>query len=522
MIRAGRRTRSAPPAEGSWGRRGETKMKAVMVMFDSLNRHMLSPYGCSWTRTDQFARLAQHCVTFDNCWVGSMPCMPARRELHTGRYNFLHRSWGPLEPFDDSMPQILKDAGIHTHLVSDHYHYWEDGGATYHQRYSTWECVRGQEGDNWQARVGFAGVPEETRNVCGDPADHWVEQDFTNRTVMREVSEQPQSRTFGNGLEFLRRNHDKDGWFLQIETFDPHEPFFSQPEYKEQFPDAYQGAVCDWPDYRAVDETDSPELIDHLRKQYASVLKMCDDNLGRVLDAMDEYGLWEDTMLIVNTDHGFLLSEHGEWAKCHCPFYAEVAHTPLFIWDPRSGKRGVRTDRLVQTIDLPATLLEYFGQKLPEDMEGRPLRPVLEKDKPVREGALFGIFGGQVCCTDGEWVYMRSPRPGNQPRHEYTLMPTRHGGRRAFINNEVLRTMRLHEPFSFTKGIPVLELESRNPVPQADYPTMLFHLTEDPMELHPVSDEQEERRMTELMVKMMKENDCPEEQFERLQFPRLF
>ncbi len=79
--------------------------------------------------------------------------MPARRELHTGRYNFLHRSWSPLEPFDDSMPEILDRTGIHTHLVSDHGHYWEDGGATYHTRYSTWECVRGQEGDHWKGNL---------------------------------------------------------------------------------------------------------------------------------------------------------------------------------------------------------------------------------------------------------------------------------------------------------------------------------------------------------------------------------
>ena len=92
-------------------------MKAIMVMYDSLNRHLLQPYGCQWTQTENFQRLAEHTVVFDNCWVGSMPCMPARRELHTGRYNFLHRSWGPLEPFDDSMPQQLKDAGIHTHLI---------------------------------------------------------------------------------------------------------------------------------------------------------------------------------------------------------------------------------------------------------------------------------------------------------------------------------------------------------------------------------------------------------------------
>ena len=78
-------------------------MKAIMVMYDSLNRRMLSPYGCDWIPTPNFDRLARRSVTFDCNYVGSMPYMPARRELHTGRYNFEHRDWDPMEPFDDSM-----------------------------------------------------------------------------------------------------------------------------------------------------------------------------------------------------------------------------------------------------------------------------------------------------------------------------------------------------------------------------------------------------------------------------------
>ena len=131
-------------------------MKAIMVMYDSLNREMLESYGCNWTKTPNFKRLAEKCVQFEQCYVGSMPCMPARRELQTGRINFFHRSWGPMEPFDDSMPEILKKGGVYTHLVSDHQHYLEDGGATYHNRYSSWEIARGQEGDNWKADVAHA------------------------------------------------------------------------------------------------------------------------------------------------------------------------------------------------------------------------------------------------------------------------------------------------------------------------------------------------------------------------------
>src|SRR5210317_1334508 len=112
-------------------------MKVIMLMFDSLNRHFLPNYGCDWTHAPNFKRLGKRTLTFDNSYIGSMPCMPARRDFHTGRPNFLHRSWGPLEPFDDSVPRMLRENGITSHLISDHYHYWETGGATYHTQYST-------------------------------------------------------------------------------------------------------------------------------------------------------------------------------------------------------------------------------------------------------------------------------------------------------------------------------------------------------------------------------------------------
>ena len=179
-----------------------------MVMFDSLNRDMLEPYGGNLVKTPNFTRMAEHSVTFDNCYAGSLPCMPARRELHTGRYNFLHRSWGPLEPFDDSMPEILNRHHIHSHLVTDHYHYFEDGGATYHTRYRTWEGFRGQEGDSWKAVVGRNCCPKEYKNRCDGIPDswehNWVPQDFTNRVYLDTVEKQPQSRTFEEGKAFLK------------------------------------------------------------------------------------------------------------------------------------------------------------------------------------------------------------------------------------------------------------------------------------------------------------------------------
>ena len=130
------------------------------MTYDTLCRRFLSPYGNDWVKTPNFQRLSDRALTFDACFAGSLPTIPARREMHTGRYNFLHRGWGPLEPFDDSMPQLLRDAGVYTHLASDAYHYWEDGGATYHGRYSSWVFFRGQESDPWIGQVADPEIPQ--------------------------------------------------------------------------------------------------------------------------------------------------------------------------------------------------------------------------------------------------------------------------------------------------------------------------------------------------------------------------
>ncbi|MFJ4658855.1 sulfatase [Nocardia sp. NPDC088792] len=486
-------------------------MKAIMVMFDSLNRRLLPPYGGDWTHAPNFARLAQRAATFDNAWAGSMPCMPARREIHTGRYNFLHRSWGPLEPFDDSMPELLRQNGIHTHLASDHPHYWEDGGATYHGRYSTWEFFRGQEGDPWKGHVVPPETPEDDLHTQRMP--HYF-QDWVNRQYMTTEDRHPQTRTFDAGLEFINTNAAADNWFVQIETFDPHEPFFSHKTYKDLYPHEYDGPHGDWPDYKRVTET--PEQVQHMRYEYAALLSMCDHSLGRVLDTMDELNLWDDTMLIVNTDHGFLLGEKGWWAKGVMPWYNELVHLPLFAWDPRHPQAAdTRRQSLVQTIDLAPTLLDWFGVAIPTDVQGAPLP--IEDDAPVRTAGLFGMHGGHVNITDGRYVYMRAPATAsNTPLQEHTLMPTHMRGR---FTPQELADLTLAEPFGFTKGVRTLQMPGRNFFNPYTHGTLLFDLSTDPEQLAPIVDDAAELRMATLMVELMRTNEAPPSQYERLGLP---
>jgi arylsulfatase A-like enzyme len=486
-------------------------MKAIVVMFDTLNRRFLPPYGADWVHAPNFTRLAERTATFDNCYAGSMPCMPARREIHTGRYNFLHRSWGPLEPFDDSVPEILKSHGVYAHLTTDHQHYWEDGGATYHSRYNTFEFFRGQEGDSWKGQVADPRPPDDLKAM-----KHGLwRQDWINRQYLADEADHPQTATFDAGLDFLRTNHAQDRWFLQIETFDPHEPFFSYARHKKHYPHDYDGPHFDWPDYKQVLET--PEQVQHVRYEYSSLLSMCDHSLGRVLDAMDTYELWDDTMLIVCTDHGFLLGEHGWWGKNVQPWYDETIHTPLFVWDPRSRIAGQRRESLVQTIDFGPTLLEFFGIDRTPDMLGQPLASVVATDRPVRDAGLFGAFGGHVSVTDGRYVYMRAPADArNQPLAEHTLMPTHMRGR---FRPDELRDAELIAPLSFSKGVPVLRTPGYTMSNPYAFGTLLFDLAIDPEQQQPLLDDDLELTMARLLVDQLRAADAPPEQYVRLGLP---
>ena len=120
-------------------------MRVVYALFDTLNRQSLECYGGTSVRTPNFNRLAAQTVAFDNHYVGSLPCMPARRDLYTGHVNFLETPWSPLQPWDDCLqPELRRQRGVYSHMVTDHYHYFHSGGECYHTRFDSWDFERGQ------------------------------------------------------------------------------------------------------------------------------------------------------------------------------------------------------------------------------------------------------------------------------------------------------------------------------------------------------------------------------------------
>jgi arylsulfatase A-like enzyme len=499
-------------------------MRAVYLLFDSLNRKIIAPYGGVRVPTPNFARLASRCAVFDKHYVGSLPCMPARRDMQTGRLSFLHRSWGPLEPFDNSFPVELGRAGIYSHLTTDHYHYFEDGGATYHNRYSSFDFIRGQECDAWKAMVQpqWERLREKYHEIqFGDKHRNIFAQNIANRTLIREDADFPSAQCFKRGFDFLDENRHADNWFLQLETFDPHEPFHAPARFRDAYPTNWNGPVLDWPRYARVEEL--PEECEELRANYYRTIAHCDYLLGTFLDYFDAHDLWKNTALILTTDHGFLLGEHDFWAKTRQTLYEEIAHIPLFVYHPEKASGGQRRQALTQNIDIAPTILDIFGVKPPAETQGKSLLPLLDGDAPHRDSAIFGYFGGAINVTDGRFTYHRYPADlSTQELYQYTLMPTHI---KSMFTTDELAATELAPPQAFTKGVPTLKIpvSERSPI-HDDYgpgallenETRLYDLETDPGQQTPLHDDAIEQKMTALMLQLMRENDAPPEAFRRI------
>ncbi len=468
-------------------------MKTVFVLFDSLNRQALSCYNPAALPTPAFDRLAQKGVVFDNHYVGSLPCMPARRDLLTGRLNFLHRSWGPVEPFDTCFPTLLHQYGVYTHLISDHYHYWEEGGCGYHNQFSSAEFVRGQERDLWKAMV----EPPEQRfkqryhSMLADVGRR--QPNMINREYIKEESDYPITQCVDLANEFIDQNHNADNWFLQLELFDPHEPFTAPERFRNDLPTDYSGPILDWPLYDKLDLTDNE--AHELQTNYQAIVAMCDHQLGRLLDTFDRLNLWESTALVLTTDHGFMLGEHGWWGKNVMPVYDPIAHIPLIIYHPdQQSQPDNRRNNLTQCIDLTATFLDLHNvPAITELHNGTSLLPVLSSARHVRDFALYGIFGGAMNITDGHYTYFRYPVNTDNTLYEYTLMPVHPA---SYFTKAEFAEAELVNDLPFANGYPVLKLNALNNARRppmlggapADANNVLYNLQSDPTQSRPASD----------------------------------
>lgn len=381
----------------------------VVVLLDSLNRHHVGAYGGTEFDTPNLDRLARRSVRFDGHVAGSLPCIPARHDLLVGALDFPWRPWGSIELWESSIVASLRRAGVTSVLVSDHPHLFETGGENYHTDFSAWDYVRGHESDPWRTRPdpSFLGAP------LADTG-RWHPYD-DSRTWFRGEDDFPGPRTMAAAAEWLRRDaphHDR--FFLLVDEFDPHEPFDTPEPYASMYDPGWSGPRPVWPPY-----TKQPGAVDDataraLRAGYGGKLTMIDAWLGRVLDALDETGRWDDTVVVLCTDHGHYLGERDLWGKPPVPVYREMGHLPLLVAWPGAAPRPV--DALTTTVDLHATLRDLFGVEVGHRTHGRSLAPLVRGEtRSVREHALAGVWGREVHLITGDRKYVRAPAGPNAP-----------------------------------------------------------------------------------------------------------
>jgi len=486
-------------------------MKTLFLVLDTVRRDYLTAYGNTWVQTPNLTRLAERGIVFDNHWVGSLPCMPARREFMTGRYNFLYRGWGPIEPYDDVLPVELRKAGVFSHFLTDHYHYYELGGENYHTAFDTWEFFRGQENDPWISLVDAVAMPEHlgqhTQVNRKDRLAQQREEDFSG------------PKTAQAAVDWLHANKDADNWFLQVELFDPHEPFYCTEKYREMYDDTWDGPLFDWPKYGEVQE--SPEAVAHIRKCYAGLMTMTDYWCGKVLDTLDELNLRDDTMIVFTTDHGTMLAEHRYWMKNDMPLYNEIVRIPLVISLPQGAHAGTRVSALTQTIDVMPTILDACGCPIPPHVQGHSLLRAIAGET-LREDCIFGYFGKATNITDGQYVYMRNPVNENAgPLHAYTAMPIQ--GLRSWFPRELNERMEMGRYFGHTYNMPLYKIPATGAIPlnHADEEPFvarhqLFDVLADPDEGQPLSDPTREAHFAERIAAHLAASEAPDEQYARL------
>jgi hypothetical protein len=312
-----------------------------------------------------------------------------------------------------------------------------------------------------------------------------------------------------------------------VDEFDPHEPFDTPESYVKGTDPDWDGAPLIWPPY-AVEAVKRGIITEregrHIRARYGAKLMMIDHWLGRVLGQIDAKNLWQDTLVILCTDHGHYLGEKDIWGKPAVPLYETMANIPLFIAAP--GISPGACEALTTSADIFATLADLFGVKdrIRQRTHGISLLPLLTgKAANIRDWILAGVWGREVHYIDKRMKYARAPAKENAPlsmwSNRWSTMPTHILSRQQELPLPDERARLDRMPGS---AVPVIRQmwDASDALPfwasrrfSGNY---LFDLDVDPAENENLANSPREANMAEALRAAMKSVEAPQEQFVRL------
>jgi hypothetical protein len=263
-----------------------------------------------------------------------------------------------------------------------------------------------------------------------------------------------------------------------------------------------------------------------VQAQFAGKLSMVDRWLGRVFDVLDRRNLWERTCVIITTDHGHYLGEHGWIGKPDAPLYDTLCHVPLLVWHPAGAHNGKRVQAITQTVDLYATMLELLGANEPTsaNIHSRSFAPVLLGQRNThRDHAVYAYNNRSVGVTNGDWTLLRDHDATITPAYWYTHQIDQLHGRSVWMRSNRPHTYEGLEAGRFLTGVemPVWRTPSwqgERPTPKPPRPDLLFHTHSDLAQAHDLANERPD--MIEQLVGVLREHartvGAPAEQLARL------
>jgi arylsulfatase A-like enzyme len=377
---------------GGAGCAGTPEMNVVLIIIDSLRKDHVGAYGNSWIKTPSLDAFARESLRFTRAYPESLPTICARRAIHTGFRTFPYKDrpseqrhapaygWLPIPREQATLAETLEARGYQTMLVTDTYHQFRPP-MDFNRGFDTCYWIRGQEKDHY--RPILPASDEEIRERYLLHGEALKARQYLANTRDRETEEDWFApRVFLRATEFLEAASKREPFFLVVDNYDPHEPWDPPEKYTSlYYPDGFDGPEPFTSIYGRDDYLTERQLR-RMRALYAGEVTMVDHWLGRFLDRMDELDLFENTLLILLSDHGHALGEHGYTGKPHYALWPELTDIVFMIRHPEGKGAGETSDYYASTHDVAPTILGFLGVEPVQPMEGQDLSMLLEGRGP--------------------------------------------------------------------------------------------------------------------------------------------
>jgi arylsulfatase A-like enzyme len=407
-------------------------MNVILVILDSLRKDHVGVYGNDRIQTPNLDDLAGESLRFSRAYPESLPTLCARRAIHTGMRTWPFRNfvrlpgetfqpagWQPIPEVQTTVSEILFASGYSTALFADTQPLFHPS-MNFQRGFGVFEWMRGQERDRFRPKLGVPQEQIRQKTVPGNDVRmvDKVRQYLANTRDRKTEEDWFAPRLFTRGMEFLEQAEEGQPFFLVLDCFDPHEPWDPPEEYVSLYSDGYQGRDPIVPNYGTSNWIGDRQL-ERMKALYSAEVTMVDRWLGRFLDRMEELNLFENTLLILLSDHGVAHGEHGYTGKPDNVLWPEVTDIPFYIRHPEGKGAGQTSDYYASTHDVAPTILGFLGIEPQLEMDGQDLSPLLEGSEPGPRPHFTLGYNQYVWARDERYV-MFSVNNRSRP-HLYDL-----------------------------------------------------------------------------------------------------